>query len=153
MRLLSIDPGETVGWSLWEDRKLIEAGQSPMWEFADELYDGMVGDPGRRDAGWPESRFVGIDKIVCEDFKLYPWELDNLEWDEVLTARLIGAIQLVTRITSTPLVLQGAQIKEAAERAGAEHLFVEPLHPNRHANDAIRHAVFYYAKNEHARVA
>jgi hypothetical protein len=29
--------------------------------------------------------------------------------------------------------------------AGAEQLFVEPLHENRHANDAIRHGVYYLA--------
>ena len=38
---LTVDPGETTGWALWTlDWQLIEAGQTPLWEFIDELWHG-----------------------------------------------------------------------------------------------------------------
>jgi len=85
-----------------------------------------------------------VREIVCEDWRLYPWQLRSLAWDQCRTARLIGKIEQAARIREYPLHLQGADIKEAAMRAGAGELFVEPAHPNRHQNDSIMHGVNFF---------
>jgi hypothetical protein len=158
MKWLTVDPGDTTGWALWEDKRdePIEVGQTPNWDFVDALAEGLgvgtyadftVGECGG-DAcveGDPSGPFAGVRLIVCEDFLLYPWELrdGSMDWDAVETARVIGGILTLARIADIRVVLQGADIKERAEAGGAEDLFVRPLYPNRHANDAIRHGVHY----------
>lgn len=86
---------------------------------------------------------------MCEDWLIYPQEAESgsLNWDLCRTARGIGAIELIARITGVPMTLQGANIKEPATAMGAEDLFVSPLHENRHENDSVYHAVFWMVKN------
>jgi hypothetical protein len=124
----------------------------PIWNFADAVYE------------WAESGFIPaalrnaldddaveehskLSAIVCEEWQLYPWELQNLAWDKCRTARVIGALTLICRRFGIKLEFQGAGIKKGAVAAGAETLFIEPVHENRHANDATMHGVFYLAKN------
>jgi hypothetical protein len=154
---LCVDPGETTGFSLWDaDGKLVWAEQLPMWEFIDAVYAWAAG----RDGNWiakvpvallPEStgytRDHNLGAVVCEDWKLYPWELENLAWDKCRTARAIGALTLICREFGHGLTFQGADIKEGAKQAGAEALYIEPINENRHANDSIQHGVFYLALN------
>lgn len=146
MRWLSIDPGETTGWALWDDEDLLEAGQTPLRQFIDGVYQALVAPesvpPGLSPA------YEGVGRLVVEDWQLYPWKSKELAWDYCRTARGIGALELIARLAGIELVLQPAAIKERAEAAGAENLFVHPLHENRHANDAIRHGVYYMTDPE-----
>ena len=146
---LAIDPGEDTGWSLWEDSKLVESGTEKMWEFGDAVfravfhpYTGEVFDDEEL-AG----KFVGVKKLVVEDWRIYPWEAKKgtMNWDQCRTARLIGALTIIARQGGLEFTLQPAKIKERAEAAGAEVYFSTPLHENRHANDAIRHGVYHLA--------
>jgi hypothetical protein len=156
VRWLSVDPGEDTGWALWEDGDLVDAGTEKLWPFGEAVYAAtheddiavleLVGDE-------LALKFNGIKRIVCEDFRIYPWEAKKgtLNWDQVRTARLIGALTLICKVKGLEWVLQGAKIKERAEAAGAESLFMSPLNENRHANDAIRHGVYYLAIERGAR--
>lgn len=139
------DPGETTGYSIWQGKKLIWADQMPMWEHADAIYKwAATGDYSA--LGDFELEGDGrLTAIVCEQWQLYPWELQNLAWDECRTARLIGAMTLTCRQFGIKLIFQGADIKKGAQAAGAESLYLEPVHENRHANDSIQHGVFYLA--------
>lgn len=150
MRWLTVDPGDTTGWALWEDAELVESGQTPNWAFVDDVAAGigaqspLIAEDG---VEWeaPAGLFKNIGRIVCEDFLLYPWKLrdGSLDFDSVETARVIGAIVMLARLANIPFILQGADIKDAAVAGGAEELFDTPLHENRHANDAKMHGVFY----------
>lgn len=92
-------------------------------------------------------QFAGISAMVIEQWQLYPWELQNLAWDQCRTARAIGALTLLCRQYGIKLIFQGADIKNGAIAAGAEAMFLEPVHENRHSNDAIMHGVFYVARH------
>lgn len=144
---LCVDPGETTGWSIWQGTTMVEAGQTALWEFIDAV-DGWLNGPyipAALDTG--NDHDTGkLGAIVCEDWSLYPWELQNLAWDKCRTARGIGALELLARQHGIPFHLQGADIKDAAKAAGAEALYLEPVHENRHANDSIQHGVFYTAR-------
>lgn len=87
----------------------------------------------------------GVDIIVCEDWNIYPWEAEKgaLNWDKCRTARAIGKIELIAKITGKGIVLQPASIKENAMAVGAGDYFVKPKYENRHENDSIMHAVYY----------
>lgn len=155
MKIVAIDPGETTGWSVWDTETYtkIEGGQTPLWEFIDNLQIGTMAKGKERDL-LPMTRpealpFVGVEQIVAEDWIIYQKEAEagSLNWDKCLTARGIGAIQLIARMTGIPIHLQGATIKDAAIAMGAEEQFVSPLHENRHENDSAMHAVFWMVNN------
>lgn len=150
LKWLTVDPGEDTGWALWQGYRLLDCGQEKLWPFGDAVFEALFGmelDP----AGWDLTasdlgkQFEGLGLIVCEDFRIYPWEArkGSLNWDQVRTARLIGSLTQSARSGRIPFVLQGAKIKERSEAAGAKELFVRPLDENRHANDAIRHGVYF----------
>jgi hypothetical protein len=147
---LTADPGETTGFSIWRGKDLKYAGQLALWEFIDAV-DAWLSDGSPPEVfeltGFPTTK---LGAIVCEDWSLYPWMLDKLAWDKCRTARGIGALELLARQHSIPMILQGADIKDAAQAAGAEELYVSPVYENRHANDAIQHGVFYVARHGEA---
>jgi hypothetical protein len=158
---LYLDPGEDAGWAIANGPKLLSAGTTKMWPLADEVWyalssGGASGILGCDDEALSYSRRgVGqkqleppIGRIVCEDFRIYPWKAKSLTWDPVRTARLIGAITLMSRVFDLPLVLQPAAIKEEAVLLGAEEYYYSPYHENRHQNDAIQHFVYFRAFGE-----
>jgi hypothetical protein len=164
---LYCDPGEDFGWCVGKGLSLLAAGTEKMWSMADAIWD-KIHDPAPgptsthiavyqesvnplsadthiRKGIDPELMKLPIGRVVCEDFRIYPWEArkGSLDWDPVRTARVIGAITFMCRLYHIPLRFQGADIKEAAQAAGAEELYYRPLTENRHQNDAIQHFVFY----------
>lgn len=152
MKIVAVDPGETTGWSVWETEglKKLDGGQTPLWEFIDDLQIALMENNELLEITRPSALpFVGVERIICEDWVIYQKEAEAgaLNWDKCRTARGIGAIELIARITGTPITLQGANIKDAAVAMGAEDQFVSPLHENRHENDSTMHAVFYMVKN------
>lgn len=147
MRWLTVDPGETTGYSVWEDEKFIDAGQEPLWSFAHAVWDGITADLYNPETVHISEKLHGLGRIVVEDFRIYPEEAHkgSLDWDQVRTARLIGALTFMARLHHLEFKLQGANIKKQAEAAGAKEMYLSPVYPNRHANDAIQHAVYYLA--------
>lgn len=151
MYWLTVDPGETTGWTLNQGVKRVELGQHPLWEFIDAV-DALLSGGSRLGAydvfGEEIAESDDLGAIICEDWALYPWAMENhgMDFDKCRTARGIGALELLARQHGIPIILQPASIKEAAQAAGAEAEYVSPVHENRHANDAIQHRVFYLAK-------
>lgn len=146
MYWLCVDPGETTGWSIWRDKKLVAAGQTDLWGFIDAVDAWLTGMLTEEMPLYDFSDHT-LGAIVCEDWSLYPWMLDKLAWDKCRTARGIGALELLARQHGISITLQGADIKDAAQAAGAEELYLTPAHENRHANDSIQHGVFYTARH------
>lgn len=150
--MLCIDPGETTGWSLWRGDKVLGGGQTPLWEFAHDFADAVEKDVGPlsqcneaclRDGVNGDKNTGPIELVVYEVFALYPWKAKALSWDEFRTVQLIGAIKLICDRHDIPWIKQPAQIKERAVAAGAEEVFVRPLHENRHQNDSLMHGIWY----------
>lgn len=153
---LYCDPGETFGWCIGKGTKLLLAGQTPMWAMADEiewaLTNGNLRGTQFEDPVWwrdevtPEAYLdFSIGRMVVENFRVYPDKAKALIGDELRTVRVIGALQDKCRPAryDIPFITQGANIKSAAQAAGAEELYYRPLHENRHQNDAIQHFVFF----------
>lgn len=152
---LYVDPGETTGWCVGKDLTLLAAGQTPMWEFADDVWEGLNNTGIFADCEfgglvrigqeeWAETADDnGIGRIVMEDWRLYPEKMKALAWDQCRTARLIGALTFMGRVMNVPVHLQPAAIKDRAVKGAAEELFYTPLHENRHQNDAIMHFTYF----------
>lgn len=151
MKYISLDPGEATGWATWDaEGQLLDCGTDPLWKVIDALAStGLPAAVSLEYVNPPihlHEAFAGWQELICEDWALYPWELENMAWDSCRTARGIGALELLCRTTGRAIHLQGAKIKEDAEIAGAEVLFDRPLHENRHQNDAKRHGVYFFAR-------
>jgi hypothetical protein len=142
MRWISIDPGEDTGWAIWDEGDLVQSSTDKLWDVIDAVSVSLLSAPPTDDL--PD--FGQVGRLVVEDWALYPWKLKSLGWDKCRTARGIGALEVIARIAGVPLVLQPAAIKKSAIAAGAEELFMTPLHENRHANDAVMHGVFFLSQ-------
>lgn len=150
MKIVACDPGESFGYCVGEDNLLREAGTVELWDFVHALGDVLL------PAALPQTssdaallkRLQGVEHVVIEDWALYPWAMQNgaLDFDKCRTARAIGAIEYICRVSGTPYTLQGASIKDTAQAAGVEDLYLTPLHENRHANDSIQHLVVFNLK-------
>lgn len=162
---LYCDPGEDFGWCVGHGLDLVAAGTEKMWTFADFIWEKLENPEGAdpefddgleevpnplssdthiRDGVDPAVMKLPIGRIVCEDFRIYPWKAKELAMDPVRTARVIGAITFMCRLKGNlPLHFQGANIKNAAKAAGAEEYYYRPLNENRHQNDAIQHYVVF----------
>lgn len=138
MKWLSIDPGETTGWALWEGDRLLDAGQEELVKFVDE-----VGESNSERCTCTDPFYVEL--LVIERFALYPWvaRSGELDFDELRTSRGIGALEYIARQAGVRVVMQPATIKDPAQAAGARELFLSPVYENRHANDAIMHGWYY----------
>jgi hypothetical protein len=161
-RMLCVDPGENTGWSIWKDDKVLGGGQTPLWNFAMDVYNLFESGVGPLEQGEdtilrpgidPEENTGPIGLIVVEAFKLYPWEArkGTLDWNEFRTTQLIGAITFFAQLFDVRLHKQDAKIKERALAGGAEELFLKPAHENRHQNDSIMHGFFYRQVEVHGR--
>lgn len=152
MKFISLDPGDSTGYAVWDGLSIgtppAAAGTADLQDVIDALGEAadLTVKRGVELANLDHElvrRFHGWDLLVIEDWALYPWELQGMAWDRCETARGIGALSYIARASGRDYTLQPAAIKDAAEAGGAEEFFLSPGHENRHANDAIRHGVFY----------
>lgn len=152
-RTLFCDPGEDFGWCQSRGTRLLSGGTDKMWPTADNVWAALNNPHDEGEVLNTEGLRAGVDpvelveypigRIVCEDFKIYPWKARELAWDPVRTARVIGALTFMARVFDIPFILQPASIKGAAKAAGAEELYYRPLKENRHVNDSLQHFAFY----------
>lgn len=155
MKLLTFDPGESTGYATFDvDEKptgryeLLDAGTADL-EVVQFSLAAALGVPltdyyGDAAHGELIEKWVGVEHVAFEDFVIYPHKAQELIGDYVRTARLIGVIEFLATAADIPYTPQLArEAKSPAEAAGAEELFLSPLHENRHANDAIRHGVYW----------
>lgn len=150
MKLLTFDPGESTGWATFEigepgsPYKLLDSGTCDMTEVGPALWRAIVGPVALAYDTELAGTWEGAGHVAFEDWVIYPHKAMDLIGDYCRTARLIGRIELACQAGGVPYTAQLARnAKSPAEQAGAEDLFAYPLHENRHANDAIRHGVYF----------
>lgn len=142
-RWVTVDIGESTGYAVLSENRLLHAGTAEMWDFCVAAGAPLVvSSLSERipDLELSES-LDGWDLMVVEDWALDPSTAEKLAWDTQDTVRGLGALQFIALALGREFELQKRTIKKAARNAGAEDLFRRPLHDNRHANDAIMHAV------------
>lgn len=141
---LTADPGETTGYAVWHENRLVASGQAELWTFVHTFGQAIMDSVYAPDAELLR-RLSGAALLVMEDWFLYADKAQALIGDKQDTVRGIGALQFICTACSIDYQLQGAGIKDGACQAGAREFFRRPLHENRHANDAIMHGVYYAA--------
>jgi hypothetical protein len=134
MKLLAVDPGgKHVGLALFTDETCIKA-----WE--ETPADAII---------FIREEVAELDVLVIEEFRLYPWMLDNQAWSDLPTCQLIGVLKYLHAVhgdASVKLVMQAATIKKPTARILRARRIVSQAKRSRaggHAYDAELHGWHY----------
>jgi hypothetical protein len=131
--VLTLDPGETTGWALFDKGQLVEGGQwrtlSPAI-LADRIAE-VIGE------------VPNLSLIVYEEYRVRGNKFKEHVGSEVVTIQHIGAIKVVADELGIPLVKQTAGMaKGFATDAKLRRWGL--YQPNqRHFVDAIRHGCYW----------
>lgn len=130
-KLLALDPGETIGWAVFEKGELTNWGQlkceaPAQFRDVEDLIDQHK----------PEF-------IVCEAYRIYSWKRDQHVWSDLLTVRLIGAIELLCIQREISFETQMAAIGKGFCTDSKLKTWGYWKPSQRHARDAIRHGCYW----------
>lgn len=129
-RLLALDPGETMGWAVFENFQVIAADQVRLKE-----------DPFKPTIAlfdqWMPTH------VVMEDYKIYAWKATKHSWSELFTPKLLGTIELLCAQRELPIKKQMAQLAKGF--CSDEKLLRWGIDPKgkKHARDAVRHGAYF----------
>ena len=130
LSVVGLDPGNTTGWSFWQNGELVEWGEVKLHHTAsivDLLYS-----------------FGRIDQLVVEEYRIYPNRAKQHIGHDLFTPRIIGATEAYAYINGIPLQFQPASLGKSHftdQRLKALKLYRKG---QRHANDAIRHVAHWF---------
>ena len=128
-RLLVFDPGETIGWSFFQDG-----------------YPKLAGQISWKDNGLAvEKLFDRFDptEVLHEEFKLYPWARKEQTWSEFPTVQIIGVIRFLCRKREILCHSQGANDGKAFVTDAKLRQWQFYQSDKKHANDALRHGCHF----------
>lgn len=129
--LLSLDPGHTTGYAIWEDCEMVASGQSKTWTNDDLKFDQL------------KSLITKVDVVVMESYQVYDWKKDEHSWSQIPTVQVIGCIKTLCQLEKKPYYSQTAQVakqfvtNEKLEKWGMWKV------GERHARDSIRHGCYW----------
>ena len=132
---LALDPGETNGWSLWEDERRIDAGQDD-WER-------LIGRLDRLSKN-------GLRLIVYERYALRSSAAKSMIGSEFETVQVIGAVKLMGYQLGIKLVGQMPAQKEFFDNERLKKLDLYDV-GKQHTRDSVRHALYYQYFTAHMR--
>lgn len=131
MKLLSLDPGDTTGWVVWDGARPVEMGTA---KYPREVWEAL------------SNLIAQVDEVVCEDYRIRPAPLQKgyaHAWNRSTTLRVIGAVEYLSEYEyAKKLTLQGAQ---DAKLAGYDILGMKYVKGKKgvHVQDALAHGAFY----------
>jgi len=129
MQILSFDPGLTTGWAYLDTvQNRLWYGQFENWQEVEELM------------APPRELPPQVDIVIAEEFRLYPHIGDRLKWQTFPASEVIGVIKFLAECYNLPLYMQPAAMAKKlklAEKLGMKH-----------AEDAVRHALAFLAKEK-----
>lgn len=134
-RILCLDPGETMGWCVFENGFLCNCGQLSIvkahnrWDMLSTFF-----------------KNAAPTHCVIENYVVYAHKLSSHAWSELYTAKLIGALNLICEkegIAQTMQMAAEAKFFGTDTKLKTWGLFQAHF---KHANDSIRHGLYYMLK-------
>lgn len=141
-RLITFDPGETTGYSIWDDGSLTEAGQLDTKVVLKSVLQMQY---------WIQQKYKVFDislkdpvYSVIEEYRVYSWKVDEHAWSDVHTIRFIGCLETLLTLQGIGYQMCGASLAKtfATDQKLEDWGFYQA--GQKHARDAIRHGVFFY---------
>lgn len=140
-RLITFDPGETTGYSIWDDSVLIEAGQLNTHTVKSSVL--WMGE-------WLDLKCKHHKDAlaVMEEYRVYSWKTQDHAQSTMHTSRFIGCLETLLVQRGIPYVMQGAGMAKpfATDPKLKAWGFYDKY--ERHSRDAIRHGVYYLCKGK-----
>lgn len=134
--ILAVDPGDShVGVAIWHSDPH-EIGPVAALEYSADGWLGLFSQLAQH-----------IDRVVIEEFRLYPGKAPALSWSPMKTSEMIGAMKWIAQCESVPVTMQGADIKIPTRRQCAAR-GVKWRHRSGHASDAKLHLWYYLLRNQ-----
>lgn len=139
-RLITFDPGETTGYSIWDNSKLVEAAQLNTYQvkacvlWMKEWLKIKIYDAGYSDA----------NTFVCmEEYRVYAHKTQDHAQNTMHTSRLIGSLETHLTLIGVEYEMRGAGLakKWADDQKLKDWGFWAK--GQRHARDAIRHGCYF----------
>lgn len=135
--ILSIDIGETTGYTFSRNSKILESDQITFYNKKDILFSQI------------EYLLMkhSISYAICESYRVYSHKLKTHANSDIVTLRMIGIIQYICFKMAIPLKFQSASEAKTIvtdSRLKECNLF---LKGKRHARDSIRHTILFLLKN------
>jgi hypothetical protein len=155
MRVLSLDPGEKVGWARadidpdgkWTD---VRHGITPLRDMAIAVHESMTRFPVLA-PGEPLTKYASdYDNVVIEDWSLFPGEINKFAGSRFPAVQFIGAVKCCCWVSGVPLTVYQPAQKEPTLKAMAKldpelHELVTRsiAHDDGHDQDALIHLFRY----------
>jgi hypothetical protein len=141
-RLLSLDPGEMTGWTVWdcipgEDDVRIAHGQLACWPMSDFVPNFT----------WLLDTYQPT-QVVYESYHIYDWKLDTHSFSDVPTLRIIGGMETCLIQRSISYTYQTAQVAKGFVTDDRLKQFGYWETGLKHSRDAHRHAIYYLCFGE-----
>lgn len=138
--LITFDPGETTGFSVWKNQKLVDCGQFNTKDVKDcvlMLRDFLQSNfnPCAEDLG---------HHVRMEEYRIYGWKSDQHAWSTVHTIRLIGALECLCVQQGISYDMCGAGLAKTLITDVKLKDWGFYSTNQRHANDAIRHGAYFF---------
>lgn len=127
MRVMSIDPGGTVGWADWADGRLIEQDQDEPVAFLNML----------------EGTIANYDHLVIEEYRLRQSSAKAMIGDTFETSQVIGAIMWMARKQGVEVTTQSPAFKTFWDNDKLKHLGLY-VRGKDHSRDAVRHGLYWW---------
>lgn len=131
--ILVFDPGHTTGWATFHGTVLTNSGQIDTDEIGKVITN----------AG-PLFQTYAPKIVVMEDYRVYSWKQKQHVGSEMLTTRVIGALEILAIQSLVPTMKkQPASVAKGfcTDDKLKEWGYYKP--GERHARDAIRHGCYY----------
>jgi len=131
-KVVAFDPGEHTGVIVINKGEVVESATVT---------------PEELEYGLRQGRWNDADAWVIEDFVLYPWVAQQMGFDRIIPARLIGMLGYAANVANVPTVLFSAgTVKPFSTDSKLSQLgWIENLNTP-HEKDAARHALYYLIK-------
>jgi hypothetical protein len=134
-RLITFDPGETTGYSIWDDGKLIEASQLNTHDVKSTVL--CLNE-------WLKKTMPPICYCVIEEYRVYQHKTESHAQNDMHTSRLIGCLETLLTLKGVGYQMRGAGLaKKFADDVKLEAWGFWKV-GEKHARDAIRHGIYYY---------
>jgi hypothetical protein len=137
-RLVTLDPGETTGFSVWDDSKLVDTGH-----LMTKIVRGSVIPLQQWIANLEIKAPMGPTYFVVEEYRVYGHKTEDHAQNDMHTSRLIGCIETLLTLRGIGYEMRGASFAKgfADDQKLEDWGFWKPGF--RHARDAIRHGCYF----------
>jgi hypothetical protein len=139
--VLGIDPGETTGICLMYGSKILLSEQLNTKNLSDCPL--IITELLQQASHFAENFDKTGIEIACEDYRVYAGKSDAHKMGNLHTAKLIGIILALCWIKQIPIKLRMAGIAKGFVTDAMLHNWEMYNRGNRHARDAMRHAIYH----------